>query len=103
MYYVYTHYIMNICVRFNNAHVVVCNMYSECVYDTDAPLVCALAYPTRAGCVARAALAHEYVPQLLKMKRHATAASESEGGMIRLETLIELKCLNSIFSSLSSY
>ena len=27
----------------------------------------------------------------------------SEGGMIRLETLIELKSLNSSFSSLSSY
>ena len=27
----------------------------------------------------------------------------SEGGMIRLQTLIELTCLNSSFSSLSSY
>ena len=30
-------------------------------------------------------------------------APRSEGGMIRLETLIELKFLNSSFSSLSSY
>ena len=33
----------------------------------------------------------------------AWEGDNSEGGMMRLETLIELKCLNSSFSNLSSY
>ena len=37
------------------------------------------------------------------VKISSPGTDKSEGGMIRLETLIELKLFNSTFSSLSSY